>query len=77
MYDSNFKKKRKYKLWVVIVAKKTYPADYEKCQQDMERILGNRKPTSSKRYIAPCGESYTFGAKITMPKMKKRKNNRR
>ena len=39
--------------------KKAYPADYEKCQQDMERILRNRKPTSSKRYIASCC-SYTF-----------------
>ena len=37
--------------------KKAYPADYSKCQQDMERILKNRKPTSSKRYITPCGES--------------------
>ena len=55
---------------------KAYPADYEKWQQDMERIRRNRKPTSSKRYIAPCGESYTFGAKITMPKKKKRKNRR-
>lgn len=34
------------------------------------------KPTSSKRYIAPCGESFAFGAKITMPKKKKRKNRR-
>ena len=52
------------------------PVDYEKCQQGKERILKNRKPTSSKRYVAPCGESYTFGAKITMPKKKKRKNRR-
>ena len=70
-------KKRKYKLWVVIVAKKAYPADYEKCQQDRERIQKNRKPTSSKRYIAPCGESFTFGAKFTMPKKKKKRKNRR
>ena len=51
--------------------KEVYPADYSKCHQDMERILRKRKPTSSKRYVAPCGESYTFGAKITMPKKKK------
>ena len=56
--------------------KKAYAVDYERCQQDMERILRNRKPTSSKRYIAPCGESFAFGAKITMPKKKKRKNRR-
>ena len=56
--------------------KKAYPADYEKCQQDMKRILRNRKPTSSKRYIAPCGESFAFSAKITTPKKKKRKNRR-
>lgn len=56
--------------------KKAYPADYEKCQQDMERILRNRKPASSKRYIAPCGESYTFGAKDYNAKKKKRKNRR-
>ena len=56
--------------------KKAYPADTLSNQQDMERILKNRKPTSSKRYITPCGESYTFGAKITMPKKKKRKNRR-
>lgn len=56
--------------------KKAYPAGYSKCQQDMERILKNRKPTSSKRYIAPCGESFAFGAKITMPKKKERKNRR-
>ena len=40
--------------------KEVNPADYEKCQQDMERILRNKKPTSSKRYVAPCGESFTF-----------------
>ena len=51
--------------------KEVYPADYSKCQYDMEIILRNRKPTSSIRYVAPCGESYTFGAKITMPKKKK------
>ena len=56
--------------------KEVNPADYEKCQQDRERILRNKKPTSSKRYIAPCGESFTFGAKFTMPKKKKRKNRR-
>ena len=56
--------------------KKVNPADYEKCQQDMGRIQKNRKPTSSKRYIAPCGESFIFGAKFTMPKKKKRKNRR-
>ena len=56
--------------------KKVNPANYSKCQQDMERILKNRKPTSSKRYVAPCGESYTFGAKIIIPKKKKRKNRR-
>ena len=52
------------------------PNDYEKCQQDRDRILRNKKPTSSKRYVAPCGESFTFGAKFTMPKKKKRKNRR-
>lgn len=56
--------------------KTAYPADYSKCQQDMERILKNRKPTSTKRYIATCGETFTFGAKFTMPKKKKRKNRR-
>lgn len=50
-------------------------ADYAKCQQDMERILRNRKPTSYKRYTAPCGELFEFGAKFTMPK-KKRKRKR-
>lgn len=50
-------------------------ADYSKCQQDMVRILKNRGPKSFRQYNAPCGESYTFGAKITMPK-KKRKNRR-
>ena len=52
------------------------PADYEKCQQNRDRILRNKKPTSSKQYIAPCGEVFTFGAKFTMPKKKKRKNRR-
>lgn len=50
--------------------KEVNPADYEKCQQDMDRILRNKKPTSSKRYITPCGESFTFGAKFTMPEDK-------
>ena len=49
--------------------------DYEKCQQDRDRILRNKKPTSSKQYIAPCGEVFAFGAKFTMPK-KKRKRKR-
>ena len=48
-------------------------ADYEKCQHDMEIILKNKKPTSSKRYIAHCGESFTFGAKFTIPKKKKKR----
>ena len=48
-------------------------ADYEKCQHDKEMILKNKKPTSSKRYIAPCGETFMFGAKFTIPKKKKRK----
>ena len=56
--------------------KEISPADYEKCQQDLERIQKNRKPTSSKRYFAPCGELFKFGAKFTMPKKKKRKNRR-
>ena len=51
------------------------PNDYEKCQQDRDRILRNKKPASSKQYIAPCGEVFTFGAKFTMPK-KKRKRKR-
>ena len=55
--------------------KEVNPADYEKCHKDMERILRNKKPTSSKQYIAPCGEVFTFGAKFTMPK-KKRKRKR-
>lgn len=49
------------------------PADYSKCQQDMERILMNKKPTSSKRYVAPCGMDFNFGAKFTLPKKKKRR----
>ena len=49
------------------------PADYLKCQQDMERIRMNKKPTSSKRYVAPCGMNFNFGAKCTMPKKKKRR----
>ena len=53
--------------------KKAYPAYYEKCQHDLERIQKNRKPTSSKRNVAPCGESFTFGAKFTMPKRKKKR----
>ena len=53
--------------------KEVNPADYEKCQQDMERIMKNRKSTSPKRYIAPCGESYTFDAKFTMTNKKKHK----
>lgn len=56
--------------------KEVNPADYKKCQQDMERILRNKKLTSSKRYVALCGKSFTYGAKITMPKKKKRKNRR-
>ena len=55
--------------------KEVNPADYEKCQRDRERILRNKKPTSSKRYVAPGGESFTFGAKFTIPK-KKRKRKR-
>lgn len=50
--------------------KEVNPADYAKCQKDMERISKNRNQTSSKRYVAPCGESFTFGAKFTMPKKK-------
>ena len=57
--------------------KKAYPADYEKCQQDLERIQKNRKPTSSKRYVAPCGSSFKVGAKFTMTKKKKKRKNRR
>ena len=56
--------------------KKVNPADYSKCQKDMERIMKNRKnkeSTSPKLYIAPCGEKYTFGAKFTQPKKKKRR----
>lgn len=39
----------------------------------MERIRMNKKPTSSKRYVAPCGMNFNFGAKITLPKKKKRR----
>ncbi len=53
--------------------KEVNPTDYSKCQQDMDRILRKRKPISSKRYVAPCGESFTFGAKITLPKKKKKR----
>ena len=53
--------------------KEIAPADYEKCQRDMERIFNNKKPASSKRYVAPCGESFAFGVKFTIPKKKKRK----
>lgn len=49
------------------------PADYSKCQQDMERIRRNKRPTSSIRYVAPCGMDFNFGAKCTLPKKKKRK----
>lgn len=55
--------------------KQVNPADYAKCQKDMDIISRSKNPTSSKRYIAPCGESFTFGAKFTMPK-KKRKRRR-
>ena len=53
--------------------KEVNPADYSKCKYDMERILRNRKPTSSKRYVAPCCESFTFGPKYTMQKRKKKR----
>lgn len=56
--------------------KEISPSDYSKCQQDMVRILRNRGPKSFRQYNAPCGKSYTFGVKITMPKKKKRKNMR-
>ena len=56
--------------------KEISPSDYSKCQQDIVRILRNRGPKSFRQYNAPCGESFTFGAKITMPKKKKRKNRR-
>ena len=55
--------------------KEVNPADYEKCQYDMDRILRKKNPTSSKQYIAPCGESFTFGTKFTTAK-KKRKRKR-
>lgn len=48
-------------------------AYYAKCQQDMERILRSRKPISSKQYISPCGNMFTFSAKFTPPKKKKRR----
>ena len=55
--------------------KEINPADYEKYQQDLDRILRNKKLTSSKQYIAPYGESFTFGAKFTISK-KNRKRKR-
>ena len=53
--------------------KEVNPADYEKCQKDMVRILRNRGPKSFRQYNAPCGESFTFGAKFAMPKRKKKR----
>ena len=47
--------------------------DYKECQSAME-LIKSRKATSTMKYIAPCGEEFKFGAKITAPKSKKRKN---
>lgn len=41
--------------------KEVNPADYLKCRQDMERIMKDKKPTYSKKYIAPCGELFKLG----------------
>lgn len=49
------------------------PKDYQKCQSKMEAIA-LRKPTSAIHFIAPCGEQFSFGAKFTQPKKKKRKH---
>lgn len=49
------------------------PKDFEKCNSDI-LIIKARKQTSAIRYTAPCGEEFKFGAKITAPKSKKRKN---
>lgn len=53
--------------------KELSPKDYKECQSAME-LIKSRKATSTIKYIAPCGERFKFGAKITAPKSKKRKN---
>lgn len=52
--------------------KESNPKDYQKCQSKMDAIK-SRKPTSSKNFVAPCGNTYYFGAKFTLPKKKKKK----
>lgn len=47
--------------------------DYKECQSAMD-LIKSRKATSTIKLIAPCGERFKFGAKITAPKSKKRKN---
>lgn len=53
--------------------KEVNPKDYDKCHKDMA-VIKARRATSAIRYTAPCGEEFRFGAKITAPKSKKRKN---
>lgn len=54
--------------------KELSPKDYKECQSAME-LIKSRKATSTMKYIAPCGEEFKFGAKITAPNSKKRKKN--
>lgn len=52
--------------------KELSPNDYDTCHKAMA-VIKARSATSAKRYVAPCGEEFKFGAKITAPKSKKRK----
>ena len=53
--------------------KEVSPKDYKVCQSAME-LIKSRKATSTMKYVAPCGTTFSFGAKITAPKSKKREN---
>ena len=52
--------------------KEVNPKEYELCQLKLDAI-NRRSPTSHKRYTAPCGMGFDFGAKYTEPKKKKKR----